>query len=129
MKGTTAKVLGPRDGPQETLPNNRDPRAEYVTGVLAPRESNEPHDIDAEADPIEVEGDTEGEEDQEGPLSAAGPALSFSPALNPRALPHSIGISFVVENRLNASHSEVCEIRACRRITSHKPVRALQVGG
>ena len=44
------EVLGPRGGPQETLGANEDPRNEYVTGVLAPRDAQEPPDIDAEND-------------------------------------------------------------------------------
>ncbi|WP_298818807.1 hypothetical protein [Chloroflexus sp.] len=31
------EVLGPRDGCYETLPADHDPRQEYITGVLEPR--------------------------------------------------------------------------------------------
>lgn len=30
------EVLGPRNGPTEVLPEERDPRSEFITGVLEP---------------------------------------------------------------------------------------------
>jgi len=102
------EVLGPHGEPHEVLPNAQDPRNEYITGVLAPRAARERPDIEADADLLEEEGETAGEEDLDDPAIAAVPAVTFSPALNPKALPHSIGLSFVMEGRGGPPTIEVC---------------------
>lgn len=89
------EVLGPRGGLTETLLNN--PKDEYITGVLSPRTI-----VKAEPDP---EADAElPEEIVEGTLIEDDPADEdvfatplLSPVLNPKALPHSIGLSFALE--------------------------------
>ncbi len=44
-------LLGPRNGPFETLPLKQDPRTEYITGVLAPeQQQRDLEDIEADAD-------------------------------------------------------------------------------
>lgn len=86
------EVLGPREGPYETLPSNENPRDEYITGVLAPVEAaGSSHDIEANVDAVIEE--TAGEEDQYSQDSVIVPSV-FSPALDPKALPKSIGLSF-----------------------------------
>lgn len=102
------EVLGPQSGPHEVLPRARDPRNEYITGVLTPREAMEQPDIEADADLLEEEGETWGEEDLEDPSIMTAPVVSFSPALNPKGLPHSMGLSFVVEGRGRPPAVEVC---------------------
>lgn len=58
------EVLGPRDGHHEILPEEDDPRTEYITGVLAPAEA--PRQQDAiEEDVDEVIEETSSEEDQD----------------------------------------------------------------
>lgn len=101
------EVLGPRHGPYEVLPAHQDPRHEYITGVLAPRGARERPDIEAEAGLLEEDIEAP-EEDLEEPSVTAVPALSFSPSLNPKALPHSIGLSFTVESEPGSPAIEIC---------------------
>jgi hypothetical protein len=101
------EVLGPRGGAYEVLPPDQDPRQEYITGVLAPQGSREGPAIEAEAELLE-EAMEAPEEDLEEPSVAAAPAISFSPALNPKALPHSIGLSFLVESAHGLPAIEIC---------------------
>jgi len=100
------EVLGPRDGSNEILPTDQDPRDEYITGVLVPADApRPPNDIDADVD--ELAEEVYGEEDQDG----QGPVVAlstFSPALDPKALPRSIGLSFTVECIDAAPCIEIC---------------------
>jgi hypothetical protein len=106
MVALVKEVLGPRQGPYEILAEDRNPRDEYVTGVLAPaRATRAPDDIDAEID--EVIEETSSEEDQDTRGHVVVPGV-FSPALDPRALPHSIGLSFTVEASGGPPQIEVC---------------------
>jgi hypothetical protein len=100
------EVLGPRNGPHETLPSNQDPRDEYITGVLAPAQSVRPSD-DIEADIEEVIEETSSEEDQDNQGYAVVPGI-FSPALDPKALPRSIGLSFTLTANNYVPQIEVC---------------------
>src|SRR5688572_30437007 len=85
------EVLGPRSGLNEALPANSDPRDEFITGVLSPvGGSTGRQDIEAEVSEIVEEGFAE---DDEINVDVALPPL-ISPSLDPRSLPHSIGISF-----------------------------------
>lgn len=94
--GLVKDLLGPRNGPFETLPLKQDPRTEYITGVLAPeQQQRDLEDIEADADEFieevsddELPGATEG--------AAIAPPSAFSPALDPKAQPRSIGLSFVI---------------------------------
>lgn len=109
------EILGPRDGPYEILPENQDPRDEYITGVLAPaRAPRSPDDIDASIDQVIEE--ISGEEDQDVQGYVVVPA-AFSPALDPRALPRSIGLSFVVHTGNRLPEIEICATWA--RYRSH----------
>ncbi|RMD63653.1 hypothetical protein D6833_05395, partial [Candidatus Parcubacteria bacterium] len=93
------EVLGPRGGPHEVLPEEQDPFSEYITGVLQPPVQKtdqlglDERIEDAVDDLIE---ETSSEEDQYSEGYAALPGI-FTPALDPRALAHSIGVSFTVE--------------------------------
>src|SRR4051812_32351351 len=92
VTGLVRSLLGPQQGAAETLPAERDPRDEYITGVLAPRPApgappaGAVYDIDADAE--RIEGDVDADEDEDDP-AVIPPPLVFSPALDPRALPSS----------------------------------------
>ncbi len=83
------EVLGPRNGPREILEGS--PVFEYLTGILAPRTSS-PDTLEGEA---VLTGAEELTEDTEGDAGATDPPV-FSPILNPKAFPHSIGLTFGV---------------------------------
>lgn len=85
------EVLGPRGGPHEVLALDRDPKNEYIVGVLAPKQSDNTRDVDADAALLEDGTIGEGDEDVDGDITA-----SFSPSLDPKALPRSLGLSFTV---------------------------------
>src|SRR5947209_2556127 len=88
-------VLGPRDGPVEHLPADRDPRNEYITGVLAPdRKERDASEVDADIDEVIEEVADDENQGAEGVIIA--PPSAFSPALDPKSQPRSIGISFVI---------------------------------
>ena len=93
------EVLGPRNGPYETLPEEQDPFSEYITGVLQPpiQDSEQLGLSDRIEDAVDdlIEEITS-EEDQQSEGYAVLPGI-FTPALDPRALAHSIGISFTLE--------------------------------
>ncbi len=100
------EVLGPRGGPYEILPENQDPRAEYISGALAPaRAPRPPDDIDADID--EVIEETSSEEDQDIQSYVVVPGV-FSPALVPKSPPRSIGLSFTIEATDEPPQIEVC---------------------
>ena len=93
------EVLGPRNGPYEVLPEEQDPFSEYITGVLQPPVQHAgqlglDERIEDTIDALIEE--TSSEEDQYSEGYAALPGV-FTPALDPRALAHSIGISFTVK--------------------------------
>jgi hypothetical protein len=108
--GLVKDLLGPRNGPFETLPLSQDPRTEYITGVLAPEQpQRDPEEIEADIDEFieevtddELPGTTEG--------AAIAPPSAFSPALDPKAQPRSIGLSFVIvpDEAENAPVIDIC---------------------
>ncbi|MDR4998967.1 DISARM system helicase DrmA [Brevibacillus parabrevis] len=98
------EVLGPRNGANETLPNDFDPRNEYIVGVLSPRSANTTRDIDAEA---ELMNDGEDDE-QDSNDDSFEPAIAGSPSLDPKSLPKSMGISFVAEISSENALANVC---------------------
>ena len=88
------EVLGPRESCFEVLPSSQDPRNEFITGVLIPKDAS-----DEEAKEIEGEAETLGtgideysddDSDEEAPVAAAAPVL------DPKTQPRSLGISFFV---------------------------------
>ncbi|MDX9955343.1 MAG: DISARM system helicase DrmA, partial [Anaerolineae bacterium] len=102
------EVLGPRDGPLEVLPDDHDPRQEYITGVLEPLNARTQEERGEDmVDQVEAVEETSSDEDQysEGYAAATG---IFSPALDPRALPRSIGLTFTVEATDDDPRLEIC---------------------
>ena len=89
------EVLGPRNRPNEILPDDQDPRSEYITGVLEPAAASTVEER-GEDDVEEVVEETSSEEDQDNQGYVASPGV-FSSALDPKALPRSIGLSFTLE--------------------------------
>lgn len=91
-----AELLGPRNGVEEELPETRRPLTEYVTGILSPRKISPETALEYET----VEGiagseeTTPGLEDEEEDKDIG---LNFNPALDPRRLPRSFGLSFIIK--------------------------------
>lgn len=106
--GLVKEVLGPREGPLEYLPPERDPRNEYITGVLAPElpERDVEDDIDADVD--EVAEEVTDDEDQGAEGIIVAPPSAFSPALDPKSQPRSIGLSFVVLDPGGIPRIDIC---------------------
>jgi len=90
-----AELLGPRYGIDEELPETRKPLAEYVTGILSPKTISP--DIILEYETLEGSAGSEevtpGFEDESDDTDIG---LNFNPILDPRSLPRSFGISFVL---------------------------------
>jgi len=99
------EVLGPRNGPTELLPEERDPRSEFITGILEPVTA--PRSIEPEDDVDDVIEETTAEEDQDNQGFVATPNV-FSPALDPKSLPRSIGLSFTVAGENQIPVIEIC---------------------
>jgi hypothetical protein len=101
-------LLGPRSGPFEYLPPERDPRNEYITGVLAPEQmERDADDVDADIDEVIIEEATDDEnQGAEGVIIA--PPSAFSPALDPKSQPRSIGISFVITADSEPPSIDIC---------------------
>jgi len=113
--GLVKELLGPRGGPNEQLAPDLDPRNEYITGILAP-EMKERVLEDLEADIDEAIEEVTDDENQGAEGVIIAPPSAFSPALDPKALPRSIGISFVV----TAGNGEPC-IEACATWARYVP--------
>src|SRR6266496_4578833 len=94
LVGLFRELLGPRNGQNERLEVTRDPRTEFITGVLAPAQLEREADPDADVD--EVIEEVADDEDQGAEGVVIAPPSAFSPALDPKALPRSIGLTFVV---------------------------------
>ena len=109
LAALVAEVLGPRDGPYETLPLSEEPQGEYITGVLAPASASHlAIDIESEAgEAVQESGSPDPQEDQDSGSGAVATSV-FSPALDPKALPRSIGISFTVQSSDQNPELEVC---------------------
>lgn len=100
------EVLGPRNGAREVLPEEDDPRTEFITGILAPAEAHlEPDAIEDDIDEVIEETSSEEDQDTQGFVGTPG---VFSPALDPKALPRSVGISFTVETETTHPEVEIC---------------------
>ncbi|WAM36580.1 hypothetical protein OTK01_000354 [Caldicellulosiruptor acetigenus] len=94
-------VLGPRNGVDEIL--NHSPSGEFITGVLAPQNIHEERDPDTENAAF-IEIDTGEPEDMDTGENTA----VFSPELNPKDIPHSMGISFCLSARNNNPEIQIC---------------------
>jgi hypothetical protein len=88
------EVLGPRESCYEVLPSQQDPRNEFITGVLIPRDASDEDakEIEGEAEILGTGMDDYGEDesDEDSPVAAAAPVL------DPKSQPRSLGISFIV---------------------------------
>jgi len=101
-----AELLGPRDGPYELMPINDNPRDEYMTGVLGFQPFDEETDPDSDNEGLESSEPNSATptasfdpDSDDPPEPSAGYVPNFglmSPALDPRRLPQSLGLSFVV---------------------------------
>jgi hypothetical protein len=96
------EVLGPRDGMREKMAAN--PRSEYITGILAPLDLDI-SDIEPESEFIEIE--CSGEEDENDSNINITDAF-IPPALQPKSLPRSMGISFMVRSTGRFPEIEMC---------------------
>jgi len=87
-------VLGPRGGLCEEMKTS--PLAEYITGILAPAGGSflEP---DSGAGTGAAVSPEESEEDVEGAGEDIGVSPALAPPLDPRRIPSSFGLSFLVE--------------------------------
>lgn len=109
------EVLGPRNGNNEVLPEDQNPRDEYITGVLAPAKAPASLDnIEGETDDFAEEVSSEEDQDTQGYVVVPG---VFSPALNPKELPRSIGLSFTVEAENGKPQLEICATWARYQLT------------
>ncbi len=82
------EVLGPRYGPEETLSYESTPLIEYITGILAPRDTS----IDKEEEFENLIGDV-----SEGEEGLSEESVTFSPILNPIKQPSAVGLSFILK--------------------------------
>lgn len=88
------EVLGPRQGSNEILPSQQDPRNEFITGVLIPKDASneEAKEIEGEAETLGTGIDDYGDDDSD----EEAPVTAVAPVLDPKAQPRSLGISFIV---------------------------------
>lgn len=106
--GLVKEVLGPREGPLEYLLSERDPRNEYITGVLAPEQEERNAEDDVDADIDEVVEEVTDDEDQGAEGVIIAPPSAFSPALDPKSQPRSIGLSFVIFDPNGIPRIDIC---------------------
>lgn len=98
------EVLGPRESCHEVLPSTQDPRNEFITGVLIPRDATEEDakEIEGEAEILGTGLDEYGDDDSE----EDAPVAAAAPVLDPKSQPRSLGISFFV--RAREPHIAIC---------------------
>ncbi|MBO1350259.1 MAG: DISARM system helicase DrmA [Hormoscilla sp. GUM202] len=101
------EVLGPRESCHEVLPSTQDPRNEFITGVLIPRDATEADakEIEGEAEILGTGLDEYGDDDSE----EDAPVAAAAPVLDPKSQPRSLGISFFVRARdKRKPHIAIC---------------------
>jgi len=88
------EVLGPRESCDELLPSRQDPRNEFITGVLIPRDASDEDakEIEGEAEILGTGMDDYGEDESD----EDSPVAPTAPILDPKSQPRSLGISFIV---------------------------------
>ena len=102
------EVLGPRNGPREEMPADRDPRNEYITGILGPS-TGSPWTVDGEMEPeLGVPASESDADEGEAGDDQGGAPVTLSSALDPRALPRSIGLTFVVASETSPGFDVCC---------------------
>ncbi len=99
-------LLGPKGGPEETLSSAFDPRENYMTGVLIPRDTFDPEArINSDFDDF---SSVNSSSHDIGDTSSSSPVFTSidseisnlpSPSLDPRQRPCSFGLSFMVEGK------------------------------
>jgi len=87
------ELLGPRKGSEEMMVN--DPRSEYVTGILEPKDYNRLGEDFGNSDLGAYEPEVEGDEDD---IDRSNDFEIHPSIFDPRALPKSLGLSFVVKS-------------------------------
>lgn len=97
-------ILGPREGPHERI--SGDPSKEYMLGVLEPKDFTRgalihlgTSILHGAQDINRMDDDEKAPDEDDDYDSGVGPA-EINPELDPRALPKSIGISFVVKDNV-----------------------------
>jgi len=114
------EVLGPRNGNNEILPADQNPRDEFITGILAPAKApQDTENIEGEFEDIGEEVEYISDEEDQGSQGYAAIPGIFSPALNPKELPRSIGLSFTVEANNNNPQIEICATWARYQLNQH----------
>src|SRR5437870_489966 len=89
------ELLGPRGGPEEIMEEGKDPRNEYIAGILEPKDYNRLIEDFGKADIGTYVSEEEGREDN---IDRSND-FEINPAIfDPRALPKSLGLSFVIES-------------------------------
>lgn len=112
------EVLGPRNGSTEILPEDQNPRDEFITGVLAPAKAPEDEEnIEGEVDDFGEDVESISDEEDQGSQGYVAIPAVFSPALNPKELPRSIGLSFTVEADNGDPQIEICTTWARYQLT------------
>lgn len=107
------EILGPRNGPHERLTGTGggdppDPSDEYIVGVLEPKDfrrgvlahSGRPVLVSSQ-DVNRMDDDEKSPDEDEDYDYGSGPA-EITPELDPRALPKSVGLSFVIKSEEGA---------------------------
>ncbi|MEH2141113.1 DISARM system helicase DrmA [Nostoc sp.] len=86
------EVLGPKHSCYEVLPQEEDPRNEFITGVLIPKDASDEKEIEGEAETLGTGIDEYGDDDSDEEV----PVATAAPVLDPKSQPRSMGISFIV---------------------------------
>lgn len=93
-------IFGPRQGAEEVLLGQDDPRNEYLLGQLHPRNAKVERDPDQEQ-----EGGDSGEEgDEDDPT----PDVPVDAGRNFRTIPSSLGLSFTLSRKPQAGDLRIC---------------------
>ncbi|MCP4396740.1 MAG: helicase [bacterium] len=112
------EVLGPRNGSNEVLPEEQNPRDEFITGVLAPAKApRDLENLEGDVDDFGVDVETVSDEEDQGTQGYVAIPGVFSPALNPKELPRSIGLSFTLEASNGNPQIEICATWARYQMT------------
>lgn len=91
----TKELLGPRNGSDETFDIDRDPRTEYITGVLEPKDYDRTMEDYQNSDIGTYVPQEEGDEDD---IDSSNDFEIHPANFDPRALPKSLGLSFVIKS-------------------------------
>ncbi len=88
------EVFGPRKFCYEVLSQEQDPRNEFITGVIIPKDvsDEEAKEIEGEAETLGTGIDNYGDDDSD----EESPVVAAAPVLDPKSQPRSMGISFVI---------------------------------